>query len=201
MDPASIYAISSVASAVASTPLGGLFGGWIYHKFKKWRLRGRLSGILLLKGVSTMCEKLSNSEVLFFDIDTIYKELTAPKEASEVHKEATVVENYTAYPILKNHVFNLCNIYKGQVVIVSHSLELLRAVGIYEQNIHFYAFSKSMEQNIGVIFPNEQERAYAELTKFRTLRELDEKQVILVDNLKDLEEKIKLQYNQHRISL
>ena len=201
MDPASVYAISSVASAVSQAPLSGLFGGWLYSKFKKWRLRKRLSGVLLLKGVSTICQKLSNSEVLFFDIDTIYKELTAPKEASEVHKVPTVVENYTAYPILRQHVFNLTNIYKGQVIIVSHNLELLRAVGIYEHNIKFYAFSKSMESNIGVIFSSEQERAQTELLKFRTIRELHEWQIVLVENLKDVEDKLKIQYNQDKITL
>lgn len=201
MDGASIYAISSVASAVASSPVGGLFGGWIYNKFKKWRLKKRLSGVLLLKGVSTLCQKLSNNDVLFFDIDTIYKELTAPKEASEAHKEPTVVENFTAYPILRNHVYNITNIYKGQVVIVSHSLELLRAVGVYNENITFFAFSKDMEKNIGVIFPSEGDRASAELTKFRTLRDLPETQVVIVNNLSDLEVKLKEKYNMNYISV
>ncbi len=200
MEPASIYAISSVASAVASSPMGGLLGGWLYNKFKKWRLKKRLTGILLLKGVSTLCQKLSNTEVLFFDVDVIYRELTAPKEAND-NKEPTVVENYTAYPILRSHVWNLTNIYKGQVVIVSHNLELLRAVGVYNDNITFYAFSRDMEKNIGVIFPSEQERACAELTKFRMLRELPETQVVVVDNLKDLEEKIKVRYNMHNITV
>jgi hypothetical protein len=200
MEATSIYAISSVASAVASSPMGGLLGGWIYNKFKKWRLKKRLSGVLLLKGVSTLCQKLSNTEVLFFDIDTIYKELTAPKEASD-HKEPSVVENYTAYPILRTHVWNLTNIYKGQIVIVSHNLELLRAVGVYNENITFFAFSKEMERNIGVIFPSEIDRAHAELTKFRTLRELPETQVVIVNNLNDLEIKLKEKYHMNNISV
>jgi hypothetical protein len=200
MEATSIYAISSVASAVASSPMGGLLGGWIYNKFKKWRLKKRLSGVLLLKGVSTLCQKLSNTEVLFFDIDTIYRELTAPKEATD-HKEPSVVENYTAYPILRTHVWNLTNIYKGQIVIVSHNLELLRAVGVYNENITFFAFSKEMEKNIGVIFPSEQERAFAELTKFRTLRELPETQVVIVNNLNDLETKLKEKYHMNNISV
>jgi hypothetical protein len=199
MDPSSIYALSSVAGAVSKS-MGGIVSNWIYHKYKKWKLRKRLTGVLLLKGVSTICQKLSNSEVLFFDIDVIYRELTAPKEASD-HKEPTVVENYTAYPILRNHVFNLTNIYKGQIIVVSHSLELLKAVGIYDQNIKFYAFSKSMEQNIGVIFPSDIERAHCELTKFRMIRELKEEQIVLVDNLQDLEKKIKEFYHQNNISV
>ena len=200
MDPSSILALSSVAGTVGKS-VSGIFSTWIYTKYKKWRLKKRLTGVLLLKGVSTISQKLSNNEVLFFDIDVLYRELTAPKEAVEDHKEPTVVENFTAYPILRNHVFNLTNIYKGQIIIVSHSLELLRAVGIYEENIKFYAFSKTMEQNIGVIFPSEVDRAYAELTKFRTIREMNAEQIVLVDNLQDLEKKLKEQYHQNKINI
>ena len=200
MDPSSVLASSSVAGTVGKS-VSGIFSNWIYHRYKKWRLKKRLTGVLLLKGVSTVCQKLSNNEVLFFDIDVLYRDLTSPKEAVEDHKEPTVVENFTAYPILRNHVFNLTNIYKGQIIIVSHSLELLRAVGIYEENIKFYAFSKAMEQNIGVIFPSEVDRAYAELTKFRTIREMNAEQIVLVDNLQDLEKKIKEQYHQNKINI
>lgn len=200
MDPSSILALSSVAGTVGKS-VSGIFSTYLYTKYKKWRLKKRLTGVLLLKGVSTISQKLSNNEVLFFDIDVLYRELTAPKEAVEDHKEPTVVENYTAYPILRNHVFNLTNIYKGQIIIVSHSLELLRAVGIYEENIKFYAFSKTMEQNIGVIFPSEIDRAHAELTKFRTIREMNAEQIVLVDNLQDLEKKLKEQYHQNKINI
>ncbi len=199
MDPSSIYALSSVAGAVGKS-MGGILSNWIYHKYKKWKLKKRLTGCLILKGVSTLSQKLSNSEVLLFDIDVIYRELTSPREATD-HKEPTVVENFTAYPILRQHVFNLTNIYKGQIIVVSHNLELLRAVGIYEENITFYAFSKNMEQNIGVIFPSETERAHCELTKFRMIRELREDQIVLVDNLADLERKIKERYHQNSISV
>jgi hypothetical protein len=199
MDPASVLTLSSVAGTVGKS-IGGVFSNWIYLKYKKWKLKKRLTGVLLLKGVSTLCQKLSNSEVLLFDIDVLYRELTAPKEATD-HKEPTVVENYTAYPILRQHVFNLTNIYKGQIIVVSHNLDLLRAVGIYEENIRFYAFSKNMETNIGVIFPSEVDRAHCELTKFRYIRDLKEQQVVLVDNLQDLEKKIKEHYHQNNISV
>jgi hypothetical protein len=200
MDPSSILALSSIAGTVGKS-VSGIFSTWMYTKYKKWRLKKRLTGILLLKGVSTICQKLSNNEVLFFDIDVLYRELTSPKEAVEAHKDPTVVENFTAYPILRNHVFNLTNIYKGQIIIVSHNLELLRAVGIYEENIRFYAFSRDMEKNIGIIFPSEIDRAHAELTKFRTIREMNAEQIILVDSLLDLENKLKQQYHQNKINI
>lgn len=199
MEPSSVLALSSVAGSVGKS-MGGILSNWIYHKYKKWRLKRRLTGVLLLKGVSTLCQKLSNSEVLLFDIDVLYRELTAPKEAAD-HKEPTVVENFTAYPILRNHVFNLTNIYKGQIIVVSHNLELLRAVGVYDENIKFYAFSKNMETNIGVIFSSEIDRAHAELTKFRYIRELKDEQIVLVESLVDLEKKIKEFYHQNNITV
>jgi hypothetical protein len=198
-DPTSVLMVSSIATTVGKS-IGGIFSNFIYHKYKKWRLRNRLSAILLLKGSTTICQKLTNANNLFFDIDVIYRQLTAPKEATD-NVEPSVVENFTAYPILRNHVFNLTNIFKGKIIIVSHSLELLRAVGVYENNIMFYAFSRSMEQNIGVIFPSPLDRANAELAKFRNIRELDENQIVLVDSLQDLEKKIKDQYNQNQISV
>jgi hypothetical protein len=54
---------------------------------------------------------------------------------------------------------------------------------------------------LSVIFPSEIDRAHAELTKFRVLRELPESQVVIIDSLKDLEEKIKAQYEQNNISV
>ena len=200
MDPSSILALSSVAGTVGKS-VSGMFSTWIYTKYKKWRLKKRLTGVLLLKGCTTVCQKLSNSEVLFFDIDVLYRELTAPKEASDAHKEPSVLENFTAYPILRQHVFTLTSIYKGQIVIVSHNLELLKAVGIYDENVKFYAFSKNMESNIGVIFASEVERAHTELTKFRYIRELKVEQIVLVDNLQDLEKKLKEAYNMNSITI
>ena len=58
-----------------------------------------------------------------------------------------------------------------------------------------------MEKNIGVIFPSEIDRAYAELSKFRIMREIDENQVVVVDNLGDLEKKVKEKYNLNKISI
>jgi hypothetical protein len=72
---------------------------------------------------------------------------------------------------------------------------------VYNENITFFAFSKDMEKNIGVIFPSEGDRASAELTKFRTLRDLPETQVVIVNNLSDLEAKFKEKYNMNYISV
>jgi hypothetical protein len=58
-----------------------------------------------------------------------------------------------------------------------------------------------MEKNIGVIFPSEIDRAHCELTKFRYIRELKSEQVVLVENLVDLEKKIKDAYHQNNISV
>jgi hypothetical protein len=195
-----IYAISSLATAVSSTP-GKALTGWLYSKFMKWRLKKKLYGIVVLKGCSTICQKLSSSNVLFFDIDVLWKELVAPKEAEEVHLEPTIIQNYTAFPILRTHLYNLSSVYKNKIVVVSKSLELLRAMGIYDNNVKFFCFSKSMEANIGVIFPNEKEHSEAVVTKFRTIQQLESNQVVIVENLADLETKVKHNFNITEISI
>ena len=79
--------------------------------------------------------------------------------------------------------------------------KLLHCVKMDNENITFYAFSRDMEKNIGVIFPSEIERAHAELSKFRIMRQIDENQVVVVDNLGDLEKKVKEKYNLNKISI
>ena len=93
MEISSVYAISSVASALASSPAGGAVGNWLYSKFKKWSLKKRLSGLLLLKGVSTLSQKLSNNEVVIQHVGE--RELL--KDCSEARKdiEAQVVNRYS----------------------------------------------------------------------------------------------------------
>ena len=141
----------------------------------------------MLKGCTTLCEKLSSNEILFFDIDVLYHQLIAPGEASELNKKPSVVENYTAYPILRTHLFNLSKVYKNRIVIVSKSLELLKALGIYDDHIYFYAFSKEMEQKAGLIYSDEKVHMEAEVEKFRIKDQMKDSNVIIIESMNDLE--------------
>jgi len=188
-----VYAISSLATAISSSP-GRALTSWLCHQFLKWRLKKKLFGVVLLKGCTTLCEKLSSNQILFFDVDVLYHQLTAPKSAEEVQKKVSVVENYTAYPILRTHLYNLSKVYKNRIVIVSKSLELLKALGIYDDHLYFYAFSKEMEEKVGLIYTDEKVHKEAEVNKFRIKDQMKPSNVIVIESMADLEAKLKSQF-------
>jgi hypothetical protein len=159
-----------------------------------WRLKRRLHGVVLLKGVSTLCQKLSSSQNLFLDIDVLYTSLTAPKEASEVGKPPTVLEAYMAYPILRNHLYNISRAFKRNIVCVSHSHELIRALAIPVENTHFFAFSKEMDDRTLPLFASEKEHAESIVHKLRTRDHFDERFIVVVESMADLEAKIKQKF-------
>lgn len=181
----------SVGSAMLSLSSSNIITGWFSHKFNKWRLKSRIYGCLLQKGNTTLCNKLSSHSHLFFDIDKLYDDLTAPKEASENVNPLTPVEKYMAHPILRNHLINISHIYKGKIIVVSKHLEILKSMPIYDSNIHFFSFSREMEANIGVIYPDEISHKNSEVDKFRNILELKSNQLSICDSLKDIETKIK----------
>lgn len=191
-----LYAISSTALTLNNS-LGRALTTYLYNKFMSWRLKRRLHGVVLLKGVSTICEKLSSSQNLFLDIDVLYASLTAPKEASEVGKTPTVLESYMAYPILRNHLYNISRAFKRNIVCVSHSHELIRALAIPAENTHFFAFSKEMDDRTLPLFQSEKEHAVSVVQKLRTRDHFDEKHIVVVDSMADLEAKIKSKFDIH----
>lgn len=195
-----VYAISSLATAISSSP-GRALTSWLCHQFLKWRMKKKLFGIVLLKGCTTLCEKLSSNEVLFFDVDVLYHQLTAPKEAADVNKKPSVLENYTAYPILRTHLFNLSKVYKNRIVIVSKSLELLKALGIYDDHLYFYAFSKEMEEKVGLIYTDEKLHKEAEVEKFRIKDQMKATNVIIIESMNDLETKLKAMFGINALNL
>jgi hypothetical protein len=195
-----VYAISSLATAISSSP-GRALTSWLCHQFLKWRMKKKLFGAVLLKGCTTLCQKLSSDEILFFDVDVLYHQLTAPKSAEEVDKKPSVVENYTAYPILRTHLFNLSKVYKNRIVIVSKSLELLKALGIYDEHVYFYAFSKEMEEKVGLIYTDENLHKEAEVNKFRIKDQMKPSNVIVIESMADLEAKLKSQFGINVLNL
>ena len=184
----------SVGSAMFSISSSNVITGWFSHKFNKWRLKKRIYGCLLQKGNTTLCNKLSSHNHLFFDIDKLYDDLTAPKEASENVNPLTPIEKYMAHPILRQHLINISNIYKGKIIVVSKHLEILKSMPIYDSNINFFSFSKEMETTIGVIYPDEISHKNSEIDKFRNILELKPEQLTICDSLKDIEIKIKSYY-------
>ena len=160
-----------------------------------WKLKRRLHAVILMKGCSTLCQKFSSSEHLFLDIDLLFEQLTAPKEAAEANKPPTILEAYMAYPILRNHLYNISRAFKNQIIIVSKSYELVRALNIPHANTHAFFFSKEMDDRTLPLF-NGDEKAHAEsiVKKLRAREHFDDSHIVVCESMADLESKLKIKF-------
>ncbi len=189
-----IYSISSAALSLNSS-LGRAFTQYLYGKFMSWKLKRRLHAVILMKGCSTLCQRFSSSEHLFLDIDLLFEQLTAPKEAAEANKPVTILEAYMAYPILRNHLYNISRAFKKNIIIVSKSHDLVRALNIPQANTHFFAFSKEMDERTLPLF-HADEKAHAEsiVKKLRTREHFDDVHIVVCESMADLETKLKQKF-------
>lgn len=204
MESASIYAISSGISAIAGSPVSSVIGNWIGKWFLKRRLKRRSGGLLIMKGVSTICQKLTTPTHLYLDVDRLYQQLTAPKSAEDLANKSqhNPVDDYLAYPIIKNHIANISSVFKGKIILVSKSLDLLHAMPIYPESIIFGCFSKDMEENVGsIIYSNNIEHNSAIVEKFRDLQKLPPNQVIMVSTLNELYDKVATHFGSSRVTV
>ncbi len=191
-----LYALSTAVMGTANSSLGRALTNYLYTKFMSWKLKKRLHAVVLLKGISTLCQKFSSADILFLDIDVLYEQLTAPKEASDVGKKPTVLEAFMAYPIIRNHLYTISRVFKKNIVCVSHSHELVQALSIPAENTWFYAFSKEMDERTLPLFGgNETEHAESIVNKLRTRDRFDESKIVVVESMADLEAKLKFKFN------
>jgi len=205
MEAGSLYAISSGVAAVAGSPASSLFFDFIQNWYNKKRLARRVRGLILLKGITSMCAKLTNNETVYIDCDYLLQTLQMPKDAVDhnknQHQQANPVDLMLSYSIIRKHILNIASIFKGQIILVSKTIDLLIALPVKYNNIYFAAFSRDMEANIGVIYSNEQEHHLAEIEKFRIMRNIDEEHTYIVDNLQDLYNKTADKFGSKRVQL
>lgn len=209
MEAAGVYAIGSGVAAMAGSPASSLLVDWFSSWWHKRRLAKRVRGLVLLKGITSLCTKLTTPDVVYIDCDSLLQTLQMPKDAEELAAQQTGVKHpvnnpidvLLAHAVIKNHVINITNVFKGKIVLVSKTLDLLYALPVKRENIFFAAFSKDMEENIGVIFANESAHHLATIEKFRVMREIDEERVYVCENLKDLYEKTAAKFGSKRIQL
>lgn len=209
MEAAGVYAIGSGVAAMAGSPASSLLVDWFSSWWHKRRLAKRVRGLVLLKGITSLCTKLTTPDVVYIDCDSLLQTLQMPKDAEELaaqqsgvkHPVNNPIDVLLAHAVIKNHVINITNVFKGKIVLVSKTLDLLYALPVKRENIFFAAFSKDMEENIGVIFANESAHHQATIEKFRVMREIDEERVYVCENLKDLYEKTAAKFGSKRIQL
>lgn len=201
---AGIYAIGSGVSALAGSPASTLLFDWMSNWYQRTRLRRRVRGLVMLKGVTTMCQKLTTSECVYIDCDSLWQTLQAPVSAEALAKqngEINPVDAVLAHANIKRHIIHICSVFKGKLVLVSKSLDLLHALPLKHENIYFAAFSKEMEENVGVIFPDVASHHKAEIEKFRMMREIDEEHTYISDSMKELYDKTSTKFGSKRQQL
>lgn len=190
-----LYALSTAVMGTANSSLGKAFTNYLYTKFMSWKLKKRLHAVVLLKGVSTLCQKFSSADILFLDVDVLYEQLTAPKEASDVGKKPTVLEAFMAYPIIRNHLYTISRVFKKNIVCVSHSHELVQALSIPAENTWFYAFSKEMDERTLPLFGGDEKlQSDSIVNKLRTRDRFEEPKIVVVESMNDLETKLKQKF-------
>ena len=188
----SLYAISAGVSAIAGSPASSVLFDALANWWQRRKLRHRVRGLVVLKGVTTLTQKLTTPECVYIDVDTLYQQLTVPKDAESLNanNQRNPVDDLLAYSVIKRHILNITTVWKHKIVFVSKNLELLKTLPIRHDNIYFGAFSRDCEKNVGaIIYPNEAEHHQAEIQKFRVMRELPEEKVFICDTMKELYEK------------
>ena len=201
---AGLYAIGSGVSALAGSPASSILFEWLQNWFQKRRLSKRVRGLVLLKGTTTMCSKLTTSDVVYIDCDSLLQTLQVPRDAEELARAPAglnPVDAMLAYSVIKRHIGNVCSVFNGKIILVSKSLDLLNALPVKSDNIYFAVFSRDMELTIGVIYANEKEHHEAEVEKFRIMRAIPEERVYIVDSLKDLYDKTATRFGSKRVQL
>jgi hypothetical protein len=203
MDGASLYAIGSGVSAIAGSPANSLIFDFLCNWWYKKRLARRVSGLILLKGGTTLCQKLTNNDAVYIDCDHLLQTLQSPVDANDHNKNQPTnpVDLMLSYSVIRKHILNISSIFKGRIILVSKTLDLLMALPVKWNNIHFSAFSKEMETNIGIIYPNENAHHQAEIEKFRIMRLVDEDHTYIVDSLKDLYDKTAERFDTKKVML
>ena len=204
MEAGGIYAIGSAVGAMAGSPMSSMFASWVGNWWAKRKLRKRLSALLIMRGVSTLCSKLTTADVLFLDVDKLFQTLNVPADAAAdaaQHSQRNPVDVLLSYPVIRTHICNVASVYKGRIVLVSKSLELLKALPVREEAITFACFSRACEENIKVIYPSESAAHEGEVEKYRILRELPEHQMFVSDSLAELYKKVEEKYGVKRVQL
>jgi hypothetical protein len=200
MEISGLYALGSAVGAVAGSPATSAIFDAVGDWWRRRKLRHRVRALVLMKGNSTLCEKLTTTNCVFIDCDKLLQNLTIPVDAETAAKqvkpdEPNPVDKLLVYSIVKRHIINICSVWKDRIVLVSKHLDLLQMLPVQHRHIHFCAFSKDAERNLGVIFSSEKEHAESQLQKFRIIQELPETQVFVVDSLKDAYDAVKVKFD------
>lgn len=192
VEPVSLYSLTALSNVISPAPQ---FFSYISGKIAKWRLRKRIFSCLITsKGISSLCSKVSNTNTICLDVDFLYQKLSMGSEASEKEDNSPLAQ-YLIYPLIKDHILRIAQIFKGKIIICSRNLELLRACPVYNENFHCFALSKSGEESAKLLWDSMESHHKNELEKFRVINILGEDKTEYYDSISELEKKFKSYYS------
>lgn len=186
---------ATIGISVASTSTG-LATIWLINKIMKIRLKSRLSALLILKGVSSICNRMTTAKVLFLDVDQLLQE--HPAYESSKNSPAHMI---LLYPSIKAKVYEILKQYKYKVVLVSRNYELLKLLYVLKKNIIFFAQSKQMAINTKLLYDDEEEAKADELLKLRLSMEIPHSQIVICESLADQDNKIRQMFGIQELNL
>lgn len=191
MDLGATVAVSSVSTSASLLTL------WAINKWLKYKMRNRVRGILLLKGVSQLCKKHTISNRLFVDLDSMLQQ--HPKYEEWKDSPAHIV---LLYPIIKEQVKHILQNYPHKVILVSRNNEMLKLMPLQKKNTYFFAPSKEMSSNTSLLYEgDEEQRKDDELLKLRLANEFPEDRIVICQSLTDLDNKIREKFGIQQLNL
>ena len=172
------------AQVVGSTT--GVASLFLISKLMLWWYRRRVSGLVLLKGKTTICKKLSNDKLLFVDIDDYLEKKEGYKEALEDKSKMMLL--YTA---LRSDVDKMIRSYQKPVVFVSRHKQLLKVLGIKKERLWFLCASRDAHKKSELLYNKAEEYAADEAERLRLLREFKDEKVKVFEQLTDINDIVK----------
>lgn len=170
-------------AAGSATGVASLF---LLSKMMLWFYRRRISGLVLLKGKSTICKNISSEKLLFIDIDEYLEKKDGFAEAKDNKSKMMLL-----YTQLRSDVDKMIRAYGKPVVFVSRHRELLKVLGIKKEKMYFVCASRDAHKKSELLYDNAEEFAQDEAERLRLLREFKDKQVKVFNELADIPKVVK----------
>lgn len=169
---------------------GGVASIFMLGKLLAWYYKRKVSGLVLLKGKTTICNELGSEKLLFLDLDMFLEKM--PNYEDALKSKSDMVLLHTA---LKEQIEKLMRVYQKPVVLVSRSYELLRIIGLKRKRIHFVCASKEAHRKAELMYKDAQQFASDEAQRLRLMNEIRPDNVKVFDNLADIKKIVAQVYN------
>ena len=167
------------AQAVGSaTGVASLF---LLSKLMLWWYRRRVSGLVLLKGKTTICKELSSDKLLFVDVDEYLEKKEGYGDA-----QGDKAKMMLLYTQLRADVDKMIRAYQKPVIFVSRHKQLLKVLGIKKERMWFVCASREAHKKSELLYKKAEEYAADEAERLRLLRDFKDDHVKVFDALAEI---------------